>query len=92
MPSLNLQAVPRRKHFSEPMGGDEGGGGSLLQRTASISITRSKPLSIHKNKQKSKFDVDFHLKPTSFASSEHSLVAQTNADCLVDDEANFEME
>ena len=63
MPALNLS---QRKHYSEPMGGvhghrSRGSGPTLGQRTGSISITRSKPLSIHKTKQKSKFDVDFHL-------------------------------
>ena len=62
MPSLDLHEVQgvQRKNYSDPMETAHGIQG--VQRTSSISITRSKPLSIHKNKRKSKFDVDFKPK------------------------------
>ena len=56
MPSLDLQDIQRRKNYSDPMETAHG-----FYQTSSISITRSRPLSIQKNKRKSKFNLDFPL-------------------------------
>jgi len=104
MPSLNLHDVQRRNHYSEPMGdrrrhtmnGRNGrygiSGISGVQRTGSISITRSKPLSIHKGKRKAKFDLDFHGGDSFKASDRPPLITATNTEHLMEDEPIFDME
>mmetsp|Transcript_53221 Transcript_53221/g.84969 ORF Transcript_53221/g.84969 Transcript_53221/m.84969 type:complete len:468 (-) Transcript_53221:513-1916(-) len=94
-PSSKHRFVQQRKNCSEPVG-FLGIGQQSKAKSASISIQRSRPVSINKQKVKPRFDVDF--KPMkgndfSYQSPPDSIFGGlTNPDSLVDDEANFDMD